>query len=113
MSETVKTAHTPTPWAVENDSVTGDTYIVAGGWPYGHGICVMNATEFAPYDAKRIVRAVNSHDALVAVLDASERLARERANPAPDYAFRGVLHRQLEEASTAARAALSLANKDT
>lgn len=71
---TTKTAHTPLPWTHSrvwgSEIGISDHKIMNSG---GKSV----ATDATPQDAALIVRAVNSHDALVAALEQIERLGRE------------------------------------
>ena len=82
--------HTPGPWHYEKGETNGPdpAGVVAGVISDGEGwnIAEVCADGLHPdEDANLIVRAVNSHDALVAALEAVWRVAEHAELPGPVY----------------------------
>jgi len=96
MSDTTKAkaGHTPGPWVYQDDE-----FIVAGAWPYGSTICVL--------DAKNRQANARLIAAAPAMLAALEDIAGR--GPVPGYGSGDALLVRLAGIQSIARAALSAA----
>jgi ATPase subunit of ABC transporter with duplicated ATPase domains len=67
--------HTPTPWAKTSKAVGSDRYIIHDV-PLGveYKVRVVVSGPNSAQDARFVLRAVNSHDELVAALEASQNI---------------------------------------
>jgi hypothetical protein len=99
-----ETAHTPTPWRAVGEGSEAVIRGPKGPDGYGDLVCVMGAEPRGPLDRSVILRATNSHDALVAAL----REWQEVAAALEGEPIRFDLHRTIRGALEAGRAALAL-----